>query len=223
MRREGLLVLALAILLAPGAGCGGANQAPTRAVDAYAAALARGDYSSAYAMMSERYQREHSKEAFERLMGASPGEVKETRQRLTAGTRSVEVRARVTYGDLRDELQLVREGDTWRIDGDPLSFYPQDTPERALRSFLRALDLKRWDVVLRFVPDAYAKTMTTEQIREEFEGRNSEENRAMRALLKANLTALVTREGDTARMPFGDRFEVRFLRENGRWKIEDPY
>lgn len=205
------------------AGCASRTQAPTRAVDAYAAALARGDYAAAYGMMSARYQREHPKDAFVRLMQDSPAEVKETRQRLAGGRQTVEVRARVTYGDLRDELALVREGNTWRIDGDPLSFYPQDTPEQALRSFLRALDLRRWEVVLRFVPDAYAKTMTPEQVREEFEGTNAEENRAMRELLKAQTAATITREGDTARMPFGDRFEVRFLREGGRWKIEDPY
>lgn len=204
-------------------GCAGASQAPTRTVDAYAAALARGDYATAYGMMSARYQREHPKDAFVRLLKDSPTEVKETRQRLGAGRQTVEVRARVTYGDLRDELALVREGDTWRIDGDPLSFYPQDTPEQALRSFLRALDLRRWEVVLRFVPEAYAKNMTPEQVREEFEGPNAEENRAMRALLKAETTQTITREGDTARLPFGDRFEVRFLREGGRWKIEDPY
>jgi hypothetical protein len=28
--------------------------------------------------------------------------------------------------------------------------------------------------------------------------------------------------GDEARMPYGERAEVVFVKEDGRWKIEDP-
>ena len=47
MRREGLLVVPL-LIAALLVGCGGASQAPIKAVDAYAAALARGDYDAAW-------------------------------------------------------------------------------------------------------------------------------------------------------------------------------
>ena len=37
----------------------------------------------------------------------------------------------------------------------PLGFYDQSTPKAALRSFIRAYRLERWDIMLRFVPSSY--------------------------------------------------------------------
>ena len=44
-----------------------------------------------------------------------------------------------------------------------------------------------------------------------------------KGLLKANLDNHIEQQGDSARMPFGDRYEVKFKREEGVWKIEDLY
>lgn len=211
--------------LGGGAGaCGGsAAGRPSAAVDAYARALQAGDYAKAYELMSARYRREHPREEFIRLMKESPAEVRETSARLRAGGRQIEVTARLRYGEMGDELVLVEEGGEWRIASDPLAFYAQDTPARALRSFLRAVELKRWDVVLRFVPDEYRRRMTAAHVREEFEGENKEQNENILRQLKAQLDNPIDIQGDVARMPFGDRYEVKFKRERGLWKIEDLY
>jgi hypothetical protein len=214
---------AVALALATAGACGGASaNRPTGAVDGYVAALRAGDFGRAYELMSERYKKEHTRDDFIRMMKDSPQEVRETAARLSSSERRVEVAARFVYDDLHDELQLVEEGGQWRIAGDPLDFYPQDTPAHALRSFVRAVELKRYDVVLHFVPNKWREEMTPEKLKDQFEGERREEVGQMMRLLIANLDNPIEQQGDEARMPYGDRFEVKFLREEGLWKIADP-
>jgi hypothetical protein len=207
--------------LAAACGASPARQ-PLAAVDAYAAALRGGDYDRAYELMSSRYRREHSREDFVRMMRDSPQEVKQTASRLTSSDRRVDVAARFVYDDLRDELPLVLEDGGWKLASDPLEFYPQDTPNHALRSFVRAVELKRYDVVLRFVPNRWRQEMTEAKVRDQFEGERREEVVQMMRMLSANLENPIEQDGDKARMPYGERFEVKFVREDGLWKVSDP-
>jgi hypothetical protein len=211
----------LALLVVVGCASSPASQ-PLSAVDAYAAALRGGDFNRAYDLMSARYRREHSREDFVRMMRDSPQEVRHTASRLTSSNRRIDVSATFVYDDLRDELPLVLESGGWRIASDPLEFYPQDTPAHALRSFVRAVELKRYDVVLRFVPNRWRQEMNEGKIREQFEGEKREEVVQMMRLLGANLDNPIEQEGDKARMPYGERYEVKFLREDGVWKVADP-
>lgn len=214
-----LILLSCAALL--GACASGGAKQPLAAVDAYAAALRAGDYGRAYELMSARYRREHTRDEFMRMMKDSPQEVKQTAQRLTASGRKVEVAARFVYDDMRDELPLVLEGGGWKIASDPLEFYPQDTPGHALRSFVRAVELKRYDVVLRFVPNRWREEMNEAKVRDQFEGDKREEVAQMMRLLGANLENPIEQDGDKARMSYGDRYEVKFVREDGLWKVAD--
>jgi hypothetical protein len=212
-------LLAFALLAA----CGGPSaERPLGAVDSYVAALRGGDYGRAYELMSSGYRRGHSKDDFVRMLKESPAEVKQTAERLSADGRKVEVSARFVTDDLHDELPLVFEGGSWRLSSDPLEFYPQDSPPHALRSFLRAIELHRYDVLLRFVPNQWRAEMTAEKVKEQFEGERKEEISRMVRLLTANLENPIDIEGDRARMPYGDRYEVKFIREDGVWKIKDP-
>jgi hypothetical protein len=216
-------VRTLALLVLAASACGGASASqPLAAVDAYAAALRAGDYGRAYELMSASYRREHGRDEFIRMMKESPEEVKLTATRLTASGRRVEVAARFVYDDLRDELPLVLEGGGWRIASDPLEFYPQDTPSQAVRSFVRAVELRRYDIVLRFVPSRWRQEMTEDKVREQFEGDKREEVAQMMRVLGAHLDNPIEQDGDKARMPYGERFEVKLVREDGLWKVADP-
>ncbi len=200
--------------------CGGASATrPLGAVDSYVAALEVGDYDRAYDLMSDRYKKEHTRDDFVRMMRESPRDVKETAGRLKSGKRQVDVRATYVYDDLRDEMTLVEEDGAWRIDSNPLDYYPQDTPKNALRSFLRAVELKRYDVLTRFVPKAYA--MTADQLRTEFEGERAQEISDMVSKLKGAIDSPIQVEGDEARLQYGDRAEIVFKKEDGAWKIDD--
>jgi hypothetical protein len=211
-----------AVLLAAAAAVACVKHDPSRplgAIDAYVAALEVGDYDKAYDLMSDAYKRDHTREEYVRMMKENPSDVRETAKRLKKGRKNVAVTAVYTYDDLRDEMKLVEEDGRWRIASDPLDFYPQDTPRACLRSFLRAVELRRYDVLVRFVPKDYA--MTEEQIRAQFEGEQKQDVADLVAKLRGAIDNKIDVEGDQARMLYGDNKEVLFRREDGVWKIED--
>lgn len=215
-------VAPLALVLGLGLGlgaCAGRQGGPTRALSEYSRALERRDYSRAYDLMSEAYRAQHSKEDFVRMLEENPREVKETASRLRSARGDLEVTAELRYG-LGDRMRLVREGGDWKIASNPVDFYSQATPREALRSFLRAYSLKRWDVMLRFVPDNYRQHMTVDSMRKQFEGENKEALARMMAMVAANVDEPIAEQGNDAKLRYGEN-EVRFVREDNVWKIKD--
>ena len=201
-------------------GCGPRQQDPVDTLHAYSQALRSDDYEAAYQMMSEEYRGKHSEEDFVRMMKESGKEAAETAHMLSAQKKEVEVTAQFTFG-LGDEMRFVQEDGEWRLASNPLGFYSQATPREALRSVLRAHALKRWDVMLRFVPTKYRERMTVEKMKQQFAGEHREEIESMMNLLRANLDEPITDKGNEARMPYGDRHEVKFVLEEGKWKVQD--
>jgi hypothetical protein len=118
-------------------------------------------------------------------------------------------------------MRLVREDGRWRIASNPIQFYSLATPRDALRSFIRAYRLKRWDVMLQFVPAKYRERMSVEKMREQFDGVRREEIASMMNMLEANIDEPIEDKGTEARMPYGDRYEVKFVREEGLWRVQD--
>lgn len=208
---------ALAALLS---GCGPRQAGPVSALHDYGAALRTHDYSVAYDMMSEGFQAKHSREDFVRMMTESGPEVAETAQMLSSQHNSVDVTAEFNFG-IGDTMRLVQEDGEWRIASNPMAFYGQGSPREALRSFVRAYSLRRWDVMLRFVPTKYRERMSVAKMRAQFEGDHREELDSMMNMIQANLDQPIVDKGNEARMPYGDRFEVKFVLEEGRWKIQD--
>jgi hypothetical protein len=218
-RRRLPAALAVAVALATAA-CPSKKGGPSATLEKYSAVLGRHDYGGAYEMMSEKFRSKHSKDEFVRMMKENKREVQETAARLKDARHSLEVTAELQYG-LGDKLRLVRESGTWRVASNPIRFYSMATPRDAVRSFVRAYRLKRWDVMMRFVPSKYRERMTVEKLREQFEGIHREENATMMNMLEANLELPITVEGNEARMPYGDKYEVKFVREEGLWRIQD--
>ncbi len=216
-------VAAVVVVVAGGLlGCAGRERSqPLAAIDAYAAALERKDPAGAYRLMSASYRREHTVEDFGRLLAEHPADVRETVRRLRQAKRRVELTASLPYGDLGAELLLVHEGTDWRLANNPLEFYPQGTPRQTLRSFLRAAELGRFDVLLRFVPAVWAKEMTVEKLTAELIGPKRQELEDVVRALRSATDAPIEEVGEQARMSYGERFELRFVREEGIWKIED--
>jgi hypothetical protein len=193
--------------------------APEATLDAYARAVQAHRFDDAYAMMSAEYRRTHDRAAFERSLQASdPKAISRLRGgKLTLG-------AEVDLGD-GEKLPLVWEDGDWRVASDPLDFYPQATPEEALRSFIRAVENHRYEVVLKFVPQRYRATITVEKLRERWEGDKRTELLAQLAAARAHLGEpfAYAASGDEATLPVqtGEtRRQVRLLREDGAWKVE---
>lgn len=220
MARSLALVLGGALLLSA-VGCGGSRTAPGSALDRYASALRGKNYDDAYALMSSEYRSRVAKDEFVRLLRDNPREVADTADQLGSRKRRLVVTADLSYG-LGDSLHLVEEGGAWRIADNPLAFYDQSTPGNALRSFVRAYRLERWDVMLRFVPKAYAELMDADKMRNQFAGERKDQLAQLMNALEANLDEQIEEQGPAeARMRYGAGMQVTFVREDGRWRLKD--
>ena len=129
------------------------QQGPSDTLRAYAQALEQGRVDDAYRLLSDEAKRSMSLEAFRRAVRENPEDVLEIARALARPASDPVVTATVTVPN-GEELYLVYEGGRWRIDGAAVDLYGQATPRQALLGFLRAFDRRRYDVILRYVPDA---------------------------------------------------------------------
>lgn len=214
------VTVAVTLALAAAA-CGPGGPGPSGTLDRYSRSLKDHDFGRAYELMSSAYRAKVSKEEFVRLMRDNPREVSETADRLSGRRGSIEVSAEFEYG-LGDSMHLVQEDGSWRVATNPLGFYDQTTPRAALRSFLRAYRLQRWDVMLRFVPTKYREKMDVEKLRAQFDGGAKDEMEELMNALEANVDEpILERGGTSARMAYGQHSEVKFTKEDGVWKLQD--
>jgi hypothetical protein len=135
--------------------CGSAlvQQGPSDTLRAYSQALEQGRVEDAYRLLSDEAKRTLSLDAFRRAVKENPQDVAEIAQALSRPASDPVVTATVTVPN-GDELVLVYEGGRWRIDASAVDLYGQATPRQAIMGFLRAFERRRYDVVLRYVPDA---------------------------------------------------------------------
>lgn len=213
------LAISLALLASAGAACT-RSKGPAQTLDRYGQALKNHDYGSAYDLMSSSFRGKVSREDYTRMMRDNPREVDETADRLRGKRGSMEVSAEFEYG-LGDTMRLVQEGGRWKIATNPLGFYDQSSPKAALRSFIRAYRLERWDVMLRFVPNAYREKMDAAKMKAQFTGPSREQMENLINTLEANVEEPITERGNDARMTYGDRFTVQFVKEDSAWKLKD--
>jgi hypothetical protein len=129
------------------------QQGPSDTLRAYALALEQGRVDEAYRMLSDEAKRSISIEAFRRAVKENPEDVSEVARALARPASDPVVTATATVPN-GDELTLIFEGGRWRIDAAAIDLYGQSTPRQALVGFLRAFERKRYDVILRYVPDA---------------------------------------------------------------------
>jgi hypothetical protein len=207
------LCLAALAACAPGKG-------PNQTLDGYGLALRNHDFSAAYDLMSSSFRGKVSRDDYVRMMRDNGREVNETSDRLRGRKGSMEVSAEFEYG-LGDTMRLVQESGQWRIATNPLGFYDQSTPKAALRSFIRAYRLERWDMMLRFVPNSYREKMDAKKMQAQFTGPSREQMENLINTLEANVDEPIVERGNDARMSYGDRYTVQFLKEDGAWKLKD--
>jgi len=212
-------VLAIIVCFAAATGCATAK-GPNQTLDKYGSALKNHDFGAAYDLMSSSFRGKVSRDDYVRMMRDNGREVNETAERLRGKKGSMEVSAEFEYG-LGDAMRLVQEGGQWKIATNPLGFYDQATPKAALRSFIRAYRLGRWDVMLRFVPNSYREKMDTNKMQAQFTGPSREQMENLINTLEANVDEPIVERGNDARMTYGDRYTVQFLKEDGAWKLKD--
>jgi hypothetical protein len=201
--------------------CAHQPEGPAVAAAAFGAALAHGDLRGAYALTSAELQHRLPFAAFAAGIKAGAGEPGALGERLVAEAPRIAPRVEIQLA-LGEQVPLVLEGGRWRVDAPVYELWGQGTPRAALRTFIRAVDERRYDVLLRLIPDRYRAASTADKLRLYWEsGARAEHNRALLAELRAAVTGPMVESADQAHLPYAADREVRLVREGGEWKIED--
>jgi nitrogen fixation protein FixH len=203
------------------AACGGARaEDPHSVLRAYSRALDEGRSEDAYRMLSEEARRGVSLEAFRRMVKDNPDEVREIAKALARPTATPVVTATVTSGS-GQELQLVLENGKWKVEATAIDLYAQDTPRHAIQGFVRAVERKRYDVVLKYVPDSHREGLDATKLKGAWEGHDKDEiDQVVVSLKQALPSATIEETGDRATMAYSQG-TMQLVRERGLWKIED--
>jgi hypothetical protein len=74
--------------------------------------------------------------------------------------------------------------------------------------------------MLHFVPTQYREKMDASKMKAQFTGASKDSMDTLMNTLEANVDETITERGNDARMQYGDK-EVKFVREDGLWKLKD--
>ncbi|HEX3774585.1 MAG TPA: hypothetical protein VHV51_08985 [Polyangiaceae bacterium] len=209
--------------LALSAACAGPGTGnPEDVLSAYSHAVQRGHLAEAYALLSDDAKKTIPFEQFRRMVQENPEAAQELARALDRPRSGPpRVTAKVTGAD-GEPLLLVYESGGWRVDGSAIDLYSQATPEAAASAFVRAVDNKRYDILLRFVPDSQREGLGEAQLRAAWEGEQKQDMARLTEALKAALpTARFEVAGERATLAYGAGGTIELVREHGAWKVEE--
>lgn len=184
-------------------------------------ALREGRTKDAYELLSAEARGRLSLAEFQRMVTENGREIEDISASLLAPAEVPRVTATLTSPD-GEKLLLVYEGNAWRVDGSALDLYSQESPEAALASFVRAFNNKRYDVLLRFVPESKREGLSAEQLKKAWEGEQRQQVEQLTQALEASLPNVrVEVLGTRATVAYGAGGTVELVHELGAWRIED--
>ena len=203
--------------------CGGAQHGgdPQSVLHAYALALEEGRADDAYRLLSDEARRGISLEAFRRMVKDDPDGVHEIGHSLERPTSAPVVAATAHEPERTRASPRCSRGGGWRVDASSIDLYAQDSPRHTVQGFIRAVERKRYDIVMRFVPDTHREGLDAAKLQAAWEGHEKDEiEQVLTALRQALPTAAIEETGERATMPYGAG-TMQLVREHGLWKIEN--
>lgn len=219
--RRALPQFALACVVVSGCASTQASAQPHETLRTYSRALEQGRARDAYELLSADAKKSMTFEAFQRAVKENSKEVRELADALQRPSGPPSVTATVAAPGA-PPLLLVYEDGEWRVDGSSIDFYSQATPERAVLAFVRAYENRRFDVLLRFVPDDQKQDLTAQMLEKAWTTEQKDDiERLVQALRAALPTARFELLGDRATMAFGAGGTLELVRQQGVWKVED--
>ena len=198
------------------------QQGPSDTLRTYSRALDDGRADDAYKLLSSEAKRSIPLDAFRRMVKENAAEMKDIAHALARPSSDPVVTATVT-SPKGDTILLVYEEGRWRLDGSAINLYGQATPRQSVEAFLRAFERKRYDVMIRFVPDSHLEGLDADRLKAAWEGPQKEDMIRITSGLRTALSNASTQfeeVGDRATMAYGSK-TVQLVREHGLWKIED--
>jgi hypothetical protein len=155
------------------------------------------------------------------MVKQNPEDAKDLAKSLDKPSRPAEVTATVTT-QTGQTLELVLERGRWKLDASSVDLYAQDTPRHALVGFVRAVERKRYDILLRYITDAHRVAFDEASLKTAWEGPDKEEVARVVGLIRTALAsgAAIEEIGTRATLNYGTG-TVQLLKERGVWKIED--
>src|SRR5262245_50925744 len=168
------LVAGLSALLVASACATSRPATPEDALSAYARALRSGQAREAYDLLSVEAKKDIPYASFQRILRENPDEAVALGRALSQPAAPPKVTA-VVKAPNGEALLLVLEDGAWRVDGSAIDLYGQGTPEVALRSFVRAFKNRRYDVLLRFVPEAEREGLDAKKLESAWAGEEKAE------------------------------------------------
>jgi hypothetical protein len=196
-------------------------QTPEAVVQQFARALSDGKPALAYGLLSSEYRQRVSLAQWQKQLEANPQEVSEASNQLAHLRGAALVHASMRQGD-GTSIELVQEGGQWLIGSDVVEVYDQSTPRAALHSFVAAMQRKRYDVVLRLMPEADKEGVTTETMEHAFGHGSRDDIERMLSQLRPHLGDAIEQVGDHATLPYAEHHSVQFVKEGGSWRVASP-
>jgi hypothetical protein len=213
-----LAVLPLVVACATGSNAG----SPEATLAAYSHAVQRGELGEAYDLLSEDAKKTIPFVQFKRIIQENPEQAQELIRALDRPQSGpARVTAKVTGAD-GEPLLLVFENGAWRVDGSAIDLYSQATPESAALAFVRGVENKRYDLLLRFVPDGQREGLNEGTLRAAWDGEQKQDMARLIEALKAALPgARFEIVGERATLAYGAGGTIELVREHGVWKVEE--
>jgi hypothetical protein len=180
---------------------------PDPLIDAYAAALERGDVDALYDMMSAESKRAISREELKRIVAKQKAELAEHAKAVKSKDRSVEAQAEVRYAD-GEIVALDLEEGTFRLTAAEALPASARTPAQALVQLRKVLARRSYAGLLR-VLSPRTRAAVEKDLRSLVEGLTEPES------LKIDVV------GDSATVVVPGGHQVRLRREDGIWHIDD--
>lgn len=190
-------------------GCGATRMPnPAPSLDAYAAAIARGEVHRAYSMLAAPVRARLSEPDFAARFTDTAEERSEQAEAVRAALAHPAFVVSARIEDQGRSAELVRDPNGWRLDQPRRGEMGPGSPEEALARLVRALDGHDFDALLG---------LCAAPLRAALEHALSDRLAALRPLVGRP----IGHAPDRASLSYGDDHHIDFVKENGVWRVAD--
>ena len=213
MRLRGVQLLALATVCALGPGGLGActrqvvMPEPDSVVNAYAAAVQKGDADAIYEMMSAESRRATSRDELARVLAEQPAELRQHATSIEAKERVLTARAEVRYDD-GEVVSLDLDDGHFKVTAADALPAAAKTPTQALSQLRGVLARRSYAGLLR-VLSPRTRAALEHDVRTLVEGLDEPESLQIEVV------------GDAATVTVPGGHQVKLRREDGVWHVDD--